>query len=260
MTGQGQSQGTPRSEATTAEPDAVAITAASRDLGRDLSEPQARGLAAYLSQLMRWNKRMNLVGARTWQVALSDLAADSWHLADLLHALPLPPEPVTMDLGAGAGLPGLPLRLFWDSGQYLLVELRAKRAVFLRYALEAMQLPRTEVMEGRAEHALARRGPADLVLGRAFLPWREFLALVEGHVNCMALIMANEPPPQADDIPPGWLPYGFHAYPSGRGERYYWVFIPESASRSESLKINLVATASAFSPISMSRSRKSSSS
>ena len=229
-------------------------------LGRELDHAQARGLTAYLDLLMRWNARMNLVGARTWRTALADLVADSWRLADLLAELDLPADCLTMDLGAGAGLPGVPLRLFWDRGEYLLVELRAKRAIFLRRVLGVLDPPRTGVFEGRAEDALATRGPVDLALSRAFMPWREFLALVEGRVTRYALVMANDPFPRPEDAPPGWESVLCRAYPSGAGQRYFWVFSPARAPRKESLSSSLVATSSACSPNSMSRSRKSRSS
>ena len=45
------------------------------------------GLAAYAAALMRWNKRMNLVGARTWREAARDLLADSLELAVFLRTL-----------------------------------------------------------------------------------------------------------------------------------------------------------------------------
>ena len=45
--------------------------------------------------------------------------------------MPLPESPETWDLGAGAGIPGIPLRLVWDSGTFTLVEVREKRVLFL---------------------------------------------------------------------------------------------------------------------------------
>ena len=241
-------------------PDAQEVARIARGLGRELDEAQTRGLAVYLELLARWNKRMNLVGARDWRSALRDLVADSWHVADVLAGLDVGDSPLSLDLGAGAGLPGLPLRLFWETGEYCLVEIRAKRVVFLRYALEAMELTGTFIFEGKAEDALNKYGPADIVLSRAFMPWQGFLGFVEGAVRGYALVMANEPPPETGQVPEGWSLVKGHAYPAGQGERYCWVFTPAKASRNESLSNNFVATSSAFSPSSMSRSKKSSSS
>ena len=78
---------------------------------------QAVPLAAYLDMLVRWNRRTNLVGARTWQEAAL-LALDSLPLARLLDRLPLPAAPCVWDLGAGAGLPGIPLRCVWKRSSW----------------------------------------------------------------------------------------------------------------------------------------------
>ena len=89
--------------------------------------------------------------------------------------------PICWDLGAGAGLPGVPLRILWERGEYWLVEAREKRALFLSTALARIPLPGTRVFRGRTETFMPGR-QADLVLSRAFMPWREVLGLVRGHL------------------------------------------------------------------------------
>ena len=126
-------------------PEAAQVAEAARRLGRDLSGEEARLLAVYLGLLVKWNSRMNLVGPSAWPEMLETLIRDSWHLADLLRTIePQPAE--TLDLGAGAGLPGIPLRVFWTSGDYWLVEPRQKRAMFMEQAAAHMRLPRTRVI------------------------------------------------------------------------------------------------------------------
>ncbi|BDV01356.1 ribosomal RNA small subunit methyltransferase G [Thermodesulfomicrobium sp. WS] len=150
------------------------IESAARALGRQLTQQEAQGLARYLSLLSLWNTRMNLVGARHWR-AMLELAQDSWHVADVLHRWDQSPR-LTLDLGAGAGLPGIPLRLFWDQGTYVLVEPRHKRSVFLRQAVVELGLSRTKVAACRMEELPPELRHADLVLARAFLPPPELLA------------------------------------------------------------------------------------
>ncbi len=149
-----------------ASPDASQVAAAAARLGRALTDEQAGLLAAYLGLLVKWNSRMNLVGPSAWPEILETLVQDSWHLADLLESLdPQPAE--TLDLGAGAGLPGIPLRVFWTSGDYWLVEPRQKRALFMEQAAAHMRLPRTRVVCARME-ALppARRRAVEEAVGR----------------------------------------------------------------------------------------------
>jgi 16S rRNA (guanine527-N7)-methyltransferase len=217
-----------------AAPDRAELARACEALGMTCDGGTLAGLQVYLGELMRWRRAVNLVGAADWRLALADLVADSWHLARLLQELDLPAEPVALDLGAGAGLPGLPLRLFWGAGEYWLVEVRERRCAFLRHALAKMGLASTHLFCGRAEDALARHAPVDLALSRAFLPWPEVLGLVREHLAPAgaAVIMANEPAPEPGQAPEGWRLALERAYPTGRQQdrqRYCWVFTPASA-------------------------------
>ena len=174
-------------------PDADQVASSAARLGRVLSAEEARLLTVYLGLLVKWNSRMNLVGPATWTEILEILIQDSWHLADLLQTLT--PQPgQTLDLGAGAGLPGIPLRVFWQSGDYYLVEPRQKRAFFMEQAAAHMKLPRTKVICGRMEALPAARRQADLIVSRAFMPWKKLLAEVRGYLapQGRVLVMSNE--------------------------------------------------------------------
>lgn len=223
------------------------ITALAADLDRMPTKEQALGLSRYLGLLLQWNQRMNLVGPGDWRTILTDLVADSWLLADFLESLPLlqnaanslpdsssgshPKKPLAVDLGAGAGLPGLPLRLFWPQGTYHLVEIRRKRTAFLLQAVAAMGLRRTMVRPERAEQALPALAPVDLCLSRAFLPWPRLLELVRPWLapKGLVLIMANEAPPET--LPTGWSLQAARNYPSGDKTRYFWSLAPAVISR-----------------------------
>jgi len=174
-------------------PDADQVATSAARLGRVLSADEARLLTVYLGLLVKWNSRMNLVGPASWPEILETLIQDSWHLADLLQALAPQPEQ-TLDLGAGAGLPGIPLRVFWQSGDYYLVEPRQKRAIFMEQAAAHMKLPRTKVICGRMEALPAARRQADLIVSRAFMPWKKLLAEVRGYLapQGRVLVMSNE--------------------------------------------------------------------
>lgn len=173
--------------------DAARVAAASARLGRVLTDDQAGMLAVYLGLLVKWNSRMNLVGPATWTEILETLIQDSWHLADLLQTIkPQPAE--TLDLGAGAGLPGIPLRVFWTAGDYWLVEPRQKRALFMEQAAAHMRLPRTRVLCARMEALPQARRQAGLIVSRAFMPWKKLLAEVRGYLapGGRVLVMSNE--------------------------------------------------------------------
>ena len=188
------------------------------------------GLAGYLSALMRWNRRMNLVGARDWRVAARDLLADSLELAVFFRALGergvMPAAPVVWDLGAGAGLPGIPLRLVWRDGEYHLVEARQKRHIFLADMCARLELPRTFVHGERAERFLAaQKGRGRVVVSRAFMPWEELLPFVSPHMArpALAVCLANTPAPE--ELPAPWrvaATWSYAAPHAASGRRWFW--------------------------------------
>ena len=190
--------------ATAPAPTPEELAACARQAGLDIPDRALPPLAAYLDRLLRWNSVMNLVGARDWREALSNLVGDSFHLAAFLDGLPLPAEPLCWDLGSGAGLPGIPLRMIWQRGDYWLVEAREKRALFLSQTLHSLRLPRTHVYRGRAEAFFAgqARG-ADGVISRAFMPPRPLLDLLAPRLapGGLVVLLLNE---ADDDPPPVW--------------------------------------------------------
>ena len=222
-------------------PDAVSRQAAT--LGRVLSLPQAELLAGYLGLLARWHGKANLVGPSDWREILATLLADSWHVADFLAgpaAAFLPPggQPVlSLDFGAGAGLPGIPLRAFWKRGPYALLEARQKRCVFLGECLARLPLDGLSVAEGRVEAtvapilAAAPAGTFVLCLGRAFAPWPQFLGLCRELVRRpMAVLTMTGSPTPAGETPPDFVLAAADSYAVAGKTRYVSLFTPSAAS------------------------------
>lgn len=208
---------------------AAALRGPCAQLGCAVPEEALAPLATYLELLTQWNRAMNLVGTRRWQDTLRLLLADSFHLAHFLRSLPLPMDLHTWDLGAGAGLPGIPLRMVWTEGHYFLVEAREKRTLFLSTVLAHLPLPATEIFCGRAEDFFVRAPqPAHLVVSRAFMPWAQVLELVQPHVQQpsaqteggrVVLLTLEEAPAKA---PQGWTVEASHSYTVDAGVRHFW--------------------------------------
>lgn len=93
----------------------------------------------------------------------------------------------TWDLGAGAGLPGIPLRMFWQLGHYYMIEVREKRSFFLNTALTTLGLQNTYVFRGKAEDFMTTKVKqniyADLILSRAFMPFAKMLPFVAPYLR-----------------------------------------------------------------------------
>jgi 16S rRNA (guanine527-N7)-methyltransferase len=168
---------------------------------------------------------MNLVGPYSWKDILTILIIDSLHLNQFLRSLPLPAAPVTWDFGAGAGLPGIPLRALWQEGEYHLVDVREKRAMFMEQTVKRLRIPNTTVYKGRVEEFMARHDPADLMLSRAFMPWEKLLDLVGSNIKSQGriVVLALEPVPQ--DLIEGWSVEKEISYSVGKDTRYFWSLI-----------------------------------
>lgn len=207
------------------EPSASDLARALARLNLSCPAAACENLAVYLSMLMRWNARMNLVGARTWQDATEDLLADCLRLADFLKTLPLTDSPLCWDPGAGAGLPGIPLRCVWQDGSYHMVDVRSKRTLFLAQVLGTIDLPRTYVHNADIERFMQGK-KADLVVSRAFLPWEKVLALVADHLTGQGLVVfMSRMVPGENALQALARPFTLVAdtsYPSPGGTRTLW--------------------------------------
>ncbi|MEX2145982.1 MAG: 16S rRNA (guanine(527)-N(7))-methyltransferase RsmG [Candidatus Rokuibacteriota bacterium] len=116
-------------------------------LGRPLADDQAVQLLKYLQLLVKWQKVQRLVGPGD-PATIRDFLLDS-----LLFTRVLPPVvDRIMDLGSGAGLPGIPLGIVLPSTEITLVEARQKRVSFLSTAIRELGLGAVKVMNSRAEN------------------------------------------------------------------------------------------------------------
>jgi 16S rRNA (guanine527-N7)-methyltransferase len=88
------------------------------------------------------------------------------HLLDSLTVLPHLRGERIVDLGSGAGLPGIPLAIADPDRHFILVESNGKKVRFMRHAISQLGLPRVEVVQGRAESAQLAQ-PPDTVVARA---------------------------------------------------------------------------------------------
>lgn len=206
------------------------LTRLCEEAGFTLTAEEREALAGYMELLLQWNRTMNLVGTRTWQDTFKTLIIDSLHLHTFLQRLSLPANPITWDLGAGAGLPGIPLRICWHTGHYTLVDAREKRAVFMNMVLARFSQPETTVYSGRAElfmaEQVAQEKPADIIVSRAFMPWQELLTFVEGFIHPEGRVIVLTLEPLSNNLPSGWKAECEAHYDVHAGRRYFWSLRP----------------------------------
>ncbi|MCB2102432.1 MAG: 16S rRNA (guanine(527)-N(7))-methyltransferase RsmG [Rhodobacterales bacterium] len=147
-------------------PDAKTRDLLTRRLG--LTGADLDRLGAYLDLLEKWQARINLVGPATLARAWSRHVLDSAQLRPLI-----PPGAVVVDLGSGAGFPGLVLAALHD-GPVHLVESDLRKGVFLA---EANRLLGGRAILHNVRIEAADLPPADVVTARALAPLDRLLAL-----------------------------------------------------------------------------------
>lgn len=154
--------------------------------------PLAPRFDAYLTLLQRWNRVHNLT-------AIDDYAAMvDKHLLDSLVCLPYLRGTRVLDVGSGAGIPGLVLAIADATRQYTLVEPAQKRALFLRQAVIELSLSHVEILKCRAEQ-IPGPGRWDTIVSRAFGDLdRLFTATQTLHVPGVRLVLMKGRRPDAE--------------------------------------------------------------
>jgi 16S rRNA (guanine527-N7)-methyltransferase len=145
------------------------LAATARDLGLELTQRQLDQLALYANRLA--TAATNLVSARDRDQVERRHLSESLACGRLLakHGL-LPDGTRLLDLGAGGGLPGIPLKIAWPNIELTLLESIARKCRFLEQVIAELSLEGTAVLEGRAEtlaHQPVHRDRYDLVVARA---------------------------------------------------------------------------------------------
>lgn len=139
-------------------------------LGVDVSAAAQQRMLAYLALVEKWNKAYNLTAVREPARMLTH------HLLDSLAVLPHVRGPRVLDVGSGAGLPGIPLALARPDWQLTLLDSNHKKATFLRQAVIELRLENVEVICERVETWTPVQG-YNTVVSRAFSDLPEFLKL-----------------------------------------------------------------------------------
>ncbi len=145
----------------------------------------ARHLEAYIQMLLEANKGVNLVSRRDTQSHVARFIRESLFLAQRLRREPNV-EPQLLDLGSGAGFPGLVLKLALPDMEVVLVEATQKKARFLAQVCQQLDLNGMTVIWARAEALMDRRSKVyrpdlrhrfDWVTAKALGPLRDTLDL-----------------------------------------------------------------------------------
>lgn len=183
------------------------------ELGLELSSPQLDALLRYLDLLARWNATYNLTAVRKPADMLTQ------HLADCL-AIVTPLRRVLgeslkariLDVGSGAGLPGVVLAIVAPQASLLCVDKVGKKAAFIRQVGAELALGNLQVEHTRVETLHA--GAFDAIVSRAFASIAEFVRLTAPHLRSNGVWLAmkgKRPDAELRVVPPDTVV--FHVEP-----------------------------------------------
>ena len=194
-------------------------------LGLALPGPAQQSLLDYLALLQKWNKVYNLTAVREAPRMVSQ------HLLDCLAVAPHVGAAAILDVGSGAGLPGIPLALVLPDSRVTLLEANHKKAAFLKQAQIELKLGNVEIVCERVETWRPDRR-YEVVITRAFSDLAEFVKLAGRHVapgGRLAAMKGIFPHEEIAQLPQGWrLQQAVELMvPALRAQRHLLLLTPE---------------------------------
>jgi 16S rRNA (guanine527-N7)-methyltransferase len=149
------------------------LPALAGQLGVDLTQSQCEALAAFVRLLLRWNRVHNLTAITTESDVLTHHLLDSLSVVGQVRTLVTNvAQPRVLDVGAGAGFPGIPLAVALPSLFFVLNDAAEKKCAFMTQARLELSLNNVRVEHRRVEQL--RDEPFDLIISRALGPLSSF--------------------------------------------------------------------------------------
>lgn len=142
------------------------------------TEKLSSDISIYIDMLVKWNSKISLTSVRDSQQMVGRHFGESLFLAASL----IEPEwgGTVVDVGSGAGFPGLPIAMYCRTADVTLIESQGKKVAFLNEVIYALKLKNARVFHGRAEQF---SGQADLITLRAVEEFEKALTTSFGLVK-----------------------------------------------------------------------------
>lgn len=172
------------------------FTCGARQLGLDLEREQAERFERYYQLLAEVGQRTDLTADLTYEQVQRRHFLESAALAVILRqegVLPADGRCSLVDVGTGAGFPGVPIKILLSEISLTLVEATAKKSAFLRRLLDELSLPDARVVTGRAEevaHATPHREAYQVAVSRAVASLPTLLELTLPFLQISGLLAA----------------------------------------------------------------------
>jgi 16S rRNA (guanine527-N7)-methyltransferase len=169
-------------------------------LEQEFPEGVAEPYATLLTELERWNRKVNLTAIRDAGQMITG------HLLDSLVARPLLQGERVLDVGTGAGFPGLPLAIAEPQREFILVDGNNKKIQFVKHVAGLLGLDNVTAVQARTEdYAPGER--FDTVIARAVAALPRLIEIAGHHVGEDGVFVALKgryPVEEPEQIPAGW--------------------------------------------------------
>jgi len=152
-------------------------------LNLEISEAQQNKLIEYLYLLQKWNKHFNLTAIREIEQMLP------LHLFDSLSIIPFIQGKNILDVGTGAGLPGIPLSICFPDKKFSLLDSNGKKTRFCRQVVNELSLANVSVHQMRVEKLDPEEG-FDLITTRALADLPKMLDLLKPLMKPETILLA----------------------------------------------------------------------
>lgn len=147
--------------------DITSLEQGCKELKLDLTEHQIQQFLKFYELLVEWNKVMNLTGITDYEEVISKHFLDSLLM---VKAYDMNQADSIIDIGTGAGFPGIPLKIVFPEKKFVLLDSLGKRIKFLDEVVDNLGLQQIELIHGRAEDYAKKeeyREQFDLAVSRA---------------------------------------------------------------------------------------------
>lgn len=139
-------------------------------LGLSLSQDQVHQFEEYYHEMLDWNQRVNLTAITDYEEVQTRHFLDSLAIYSVLNKSKSHANPDILDVGTGAGMPGIPLKIALPEMKLTLMEATGKKTEFLNHVVSILGLKNVEIVTGRAEelaHNADYRARFNIVISRA---------------------------------------------------------------------------------------------
>ena len=157
------------------------------------NQQQLQQLQDYLELLQRWNKVYNLTAVRNPADMLPLHIFDSLSVAHFIKGNNC------LDVGSGAGLPGIPLAIMQPERQFIMLDTNGKKTRFIQQAIIQLKLDNAHVIQTRVENWQSPQ-KFDAVISRAFASIADFITTSSKHLSPIGILYAMKGKYQQTEI------------------------------------------------------------